>query len=124
MLTDEDYLSLRSGIKGWKRWRLAKYGVQWPPERGWRRNLLREYEQKRRRVSASGSAVLRSLPLQMDAPVYIPPWKERERLTEAIARDDRHDDLRQCVRCSSAALPNWLWCEPCSRQIRLLPTKT
>lgn len=44
MLTESDYLSLKRSCKGWTARRLARYGVKWPPQQGWRRVLLREYE--------------------------------------------------------------------------------
>ena len=44
MLTGQDYESLRNSAKGWTAKRLAAYGIAWPPVKGWRTKLLREYE--------------------------------------------------------------------------------
>lgn len=44
MLSMNDYVSLKSSVKGWTARKLASYGVAWPPVEGWRKRLLREYE--------------------------------------------------------------------------------
>ena len=44
MLTQEDYRCLKQSVRGWTTKRLASYGVPWPPAKGWRKRLIREYE--------------------------------------------------------------------------------
>lgn len=39
-ITPEEIEAGRTGRGGWKRETLAKWGVPWPPPRGWRKRLL------------------------------------------------------------------------------------
>lgn len=44
LLSDGDYLSLKKSVKGWTASKLRKYGIAWPPVKGWRKRLIRQYE--------------------------------------------------------------------------------
>lgn len=53
MLNEEDYRSLKASIRGWTRERLFRHDIQWPPKHGWRKRLLREYEEKHRSIEVN-----------------------------------------------------------------------
>jgi hypothetical protein len=107
MLTPQDYQSLKRSVKGWTAKKMAQYGLLWPPVHGWRTRLLKEYERADRTEPVKSSA-WKTAPA-----IVVPPhgdvhkrtrqewesilpntrwlYKQRNRLEERIARDDRHD---------------------------------
>jgi hypothetical protein len=47
-LSQSDYESLKRSVKGWTARKLKSYGVPWPPQHGWRKALIKEYEHSHR----------------------------------------------------------------------------
>ena len=97
MLSWEDYDSLKKSCKGWDARRLARYGIKWPPIHGWRKALLREFENKESDVATPETcAVLEGLlsrEKRLTAEWYArmsgeKPWMdgERETLDASMAR--------------------------------------
>ena len=43
LISPEEIFAARTAQGGWKKEQLAKWGVPWPPPKGWRKKLEREW---------------------------------------------------------------------------------
>ena len=93
-----------SGPGGWTRKQLAAWGVGWPPPRGWRRNLKREWERANQTAAAhsakkdSKSTLLDEEDSRADASLWTDSARRLDRWNEARWAKERKPDPKQLER--------------------------
>lgn len=105
LLSESDYQSLKKSVKGWTAQKLLGYGIEWPPVKGWRKRLIRQYEGGHRRSVESVRE-------------RIPVTSSRERrnvkrfyvngtLTKAQDMTDAQLDRERVAECERKATREW-----------------
>lgn len=126
-VTNEEVEAARSPKGGWTRATLAKWGVPWPPPRGWRRVITLDHPRKRGQAESTDSRPIRGPKYTEGSDDGSLPWDDNDETPE-YQLDAAVQKAREMLLAFDRAFPlvneeaeKWLLTAYVANQTGILP---